>query len=327
MTGQMWVDAWDPSYGSSLTDGAMDDSSARLTLDLETSPANWAPVTPIVDSWRPAELLVVDGVRRIDARVWYSDDDHPAPVLGIAASVAAGVVRIGVASDNPDRRQARVAEIRMGRGVYTSWSNATDMITPVATYPIRHAAGAEFEDLQAAAQQHMRELELTAALATRDNDDDLMILDGPLSGRTTIPRTLGYIKTHHAAYLPPELNAVVARLGPGQRTPVFTIGTNWSRHSWYLRLPTAAPSPWAGVVRCEAADSLSRDAVIRLADTSAHLLPGLASEPHKDARAPQNLIPIGGLEKALRHRLGDPTKLHRALAATAAAHFPIGTAS
>jgi hypothetical protein len=41
--------------------------------------------------------------------------------------------------------------------------------------------------------------------------------------------------------------------------------------------------------------------------------------PHKDPRAPQNLVPIGGLERELRHRLGDQQVLYRALRAAALA--------
>ena len=50
-----------------------------------------------------------------------------------------------------------------------------------------------------------------------------------------------------------------------------------------------------------------------LADRVAATLPRFASEPHKDARAPQNLYPIGGLERQLRHRLGDAAVVYRAL--------------
>lgn len=305
MSARVWVDPWDPSFGTSLGDGALDESTARLTLDLESPPESWAPVAPAADSWRPSELLIVDGVRRIDARVWFSDVDHPAAVLGIAASVAAGVVRID--------GHARVSEPRVGRGIFTSFPDAEAITTPITEYPVIHTPGGEFDDLQLAVQRRMGDLEVEAAFATRGSDDDLMIMDGPLVGRTTIPRALGYIKSHRASYLPPDLNEVVVRLQAGHRTPVFTIGTSWSRHTWYLRLPTTSTSPWAGVVRCEAAESLSRTEVLRLADTSAAVLPGLASESYKDSRAPQNLIPIGGLEKALRHRLGDSMKLHRAL--------------
>ena len=57
--------------------------------------------------------------------------------------------------------------------------------------------------------------------------------------------------------------------------------------------------------------------VTQLADLTARLLPPLASSPHKDPRAPQNLVPIGGLERELRHRLGDQQLLYRALRAAA----------
>jgi hypothetical protein len=52
---------------------------------------------------------------------------------------------------------------------------------------------------------------------------------------------------------------------------------------------------------------------VRLADSSAMTLPRLASIPYKDPRAPQNLLPIGGLERRLRALLGDARLLHRAL--------------
>lgn len=311
MTARLAVDPWDPSYGSALGEAALEASTATFTLDLEEDPGAWAPMSPPDDAWLPEEVLIVDGVRRIDARLWFTEPDEPAPTLGLAASYAAGVVRI---ADG----QARVEEVRVGRGAYTSSATAADLVTRVATYPVRHTSGAEYDDLVLAVQNHMRDLELLAAQSTRTNDDDLLVVDGPLRGRTSIPRTIGYIKTHQAAYLPPELNAVVAALAPGQRTPVFSIGTSWSRHTWYLRLPVVSSSPWAGVVRCEVADTLSKGEVITLADTSATVLPPLGSQPHKDPRAPQNLIPIGGLEKLLRHRLGDPVKLHRGLSAYAA---------
>src|ERR1022692_5005135 len=39
----------------------------------------------------------------------------------------------------------------------------------------------------------------------------------------------------------------------------------------------------------------------------------MASSPHKDPR-PQNLVPIGGLERQLRHRLGGQQLLYLSLA-------------
>jgi hypothetical protein len=91
------------------------------------------------------------------------------------------------------------------------------------------------------------------------------------------------------------------------------MGTNWDRHSWYLRLPGPPGAPWAGIVRIECAADLQLTDVFRLADLSQACLGRFASTAYKDSRAPQNLYPIGGLERELRHRLGDPRLLHRAL--------------
>ena len=73
--------------------------------------------------------------------------------------------------------------------------------------------------------------------------------------------------------------------------------------------------PWAGIVRCEATGTLPLATVVALADTVTVALPRFASVAHKDPRAPQNLAPIGALERLLRHRLGDAQICYRALRA------------
>lgn len=148
------------------------------------------------------------------------------------------------------------------------------------------------------------------------------MIDGPLRGRQHLPRALGYIKSHRTTYLPPDLNALVGTLVPGQRTPVFLAGTNWDRHTWYLRLPGAtgsAAAPWAGIVRVECSADLPASEVTGLAGLSQVCLGRFASAEYKDTRAPQNLYPIAGLERELRRRLGDPRLLYRALRLTAQA--------
>jgi hypothetical protein len=168
--------------------------------------------------------------------------------------------------------------------------------------------------LSQALQRHLAEVEVVTAIEARaavnehdvPPDSDLLVVDGPLRGRQHLPRSLGYIKSHHSTYLPPELNALVAALAPGQRTPVFLMGTSWDRHSWYLRLPGAPGSPWAGVVRIECSAELSVSEVTRLAAVSQKCPGRFASAAYKDSRAPQNLYPIAGLERELRRRLGDP---------------------
>ena len=148
------------------------------------------------------------------------------------------------------------------------------------------------------------------------------MVDGPLGDRRHIDGAVGYVKAHHVSYLAAAQQAVVGRLAPGDRTPLFRIGSERFRWSWYVRLPGPATHAWWGIVRCEADGDLSLDEAAARADVVAATLPRYASQPHNDPRAPQNLHPIAGLERELKRRLGDPLLLERALR-SAAAEAPI----
>jgi hypothetical protein len=81
-----------------------------------------------------------------------------------------------------------------------------------------------------------------------------------------------------------------------------------------VRLPGNVSHPWEAVVRCETPrDGRPLLAAASLADEVTATLPRFASRPHRDVRAPQNLYPIGGLERHLRHRLGDAGVIGRHL--------------
>jgi hypothetical protein len=309
------VDPWDPSYGQATGDeqAVLDASTAELDLDLELPAASWRPLDPAAGVVPPDAVLFLDGVRRIDARVWVHGGGGQ-PATGIAASLAAGVVCCDGA--------ARVTDVAVERGLFTAAPEAGDIITRAAVYPARRAGGPGFDQLSLAMQQRLSDIEVELALAMRGPGraaDDLLVVDGPLRSRVHMDRTVGYIKTHHASYLPDAQAAVVGALRPGQRTPAFAIGTTWRRTSWYLRLPSGTDAPWAGVVRLECSPDLAPKEVTELADLTARMLPPLASAPHKDPRAPQNLVPIGGLERELRRRLGDQQLLYRALRSAALA--------
>jgi hypothetical protein len=338
------VDAWDVGYGTALAIAEEDlpASVARVETDIETPAGQWAPIPAASDTPHPSAVLFVDGVRRIDARVWIEDSAAPGddtlPVGGIAAtasmavcaSYAAGVV---CCCGQPGRRQAHLLGAEIRRGLFTTAAHATDIQTRAGTYRARHTVGRDTVPLTMtlsnALQRALAEIEVITALAARtalphaasspngqDGADDLLVIDGPLRNQAHLPRTMGLIKTHRAGYLPPELNRVVAALTAGQRTPVFLMGTSWERHAWYLRLPSTPDvpgAPWAGVVRCEAATDLSLAQLTALANLSQTVLCRYASVAYKDSRAPQNLVPIAGLENTLRHRLGDTRVLYRAL--------------
>ncbi|MEZ0348589.1 MAG: DNA double-strand break repair nuclease NurA [Thermus sp.] len=142
----------------------------------------------------------------------------------------------------------------------------------------------------------------------------LLVVDGPVRLRREAP-ILGYIKTHWARYLPPEKEALLHRLAPGERSPLFRIRRKGLElASWYLRLPLppegVRPTE-AGLLRLE---TPLEGPYERLAALSVSLFPALASHPVKDPRAPQNLTPVGGLERELGRRMGRREVVARFLA-------------
>lgn len=322
------VDGWDPAYGSAMEDTgeatAVAESTARIDAAVETQPAKWAPVVAGPESKEPGAVVFVDGVRRIEARVWIPDAAGTNASMGVAASYAAGAV----CCCPEDGAHMLVTEQR--RGLFTTDAHTTDVTTRAGEFRSHHVAADEAESpavtLSAALQRELLSLELVIAAAARaevtghcaNPDTDLLLIDGPLRSRDHLPRALGFIKTHRAIYLPTELNDVVGRLAAGERTPVFLMGTSWDRYAWYLRLPCRPGSPWAGVVRVECAASLPAIEAVDLASLSQQLLPRYASVEYKDQRAPQNLVPIAGLERQLRRRLGDQKVVYRALQVAAA---------
>ena len=305
---RFFVEGWAPEYGSPAEE-ALAPATVEVDVGVEIAADRWAPMRPAAGP--PPECLVfVDGVRRIDARVWIESDDGLRQ--GVCASYAAGAVRC-------DGR-ATLVDAAVERGVFCAGSGVDAIVTRHATYHPRPATGEAPEQLWLAVHSRMADLEAKAAIAAGGGcKGGLVVVDGPLRDRRHVPGVVGYVKSHHVRYLGPGHEEVVVALGAGERTPLLHLGGAFPRWSWYLRLPHGTGHPWAGVVRCEAPPDLDVAAAAALADTTARELPRFASEPHKDPRAPQNLHPIAGLERALRRRLGDPALLERALRLAAAA--------
>ena len=320
------VESWDPAYGLPGEALDLDDTSADVVVDIEVPAPQWAPLDVPDGSGDAAAGVVVfvDGVRRVDARAWvHGPDGSVAPAL--CATYAAGAVRCtpGPSSVRPGSAtvagaSARISAVLVERGLFTASPHALGVHTRAGDYPLRTVGSTRTEALPLALQARMAELEISAAEAACDGDCDLLVVDGPLRGRGHLPNAVGFIKTHQVAYLPAAQHGVVGALAPGQRTPVFATGTAFSRYACYLRLPGGVATPWAGVVRLEVPADLDVPVAVALIERAAGALPRYASQPHKEPRAPQNLYPIAGLERALRRRLGDEALLYRALRQAAA---------
>lgn len=293
------VESWSPGWGSSLQGGdELVPTHGEVDVGCEVPAGRWEPRGA---AGTPAERVVfVDGVRRVDAQLWVTDERGTRP--GLAVSLAAGLVTCdGRAVVGPTRtRRGIVGQAPMPR-----------LDVRGAVYDRMHVGGGDPETLLAGAQDRLGTLERTVAADAPDGD--LLVVDGPLPGDHGLAHAVGYVKSHHMAYLPDEQAAVIGRLPPGRRSPLFVIQTSRSRYSWYLRLPGGRGHPWAGVVRCEASADLGVGEAAALADRVTASLPRFASQPHKDPRAPQNLYPIAGLERRLKRLLGDARLLERGL--------------
>lgn len=295
------VETWAPDYGVAADSTHLEETSGDVDVSIEVAASAWQPIAPPVTE-APDTVLFVDGVRRIDARIWYHDDDVIRP--GVCASVAAG----SVLCRGPE---AHLNQTTVTRGFFARSSPAADAITTRhGTYHYFVCAGDTEDNFYLGIHQQMTAAEATVAIG---HTADVVVFDGPLRHRND-PRAIGYVKTQQVQYLPDELQRVVSLLRAGQRTPLFLIGgPTATRYSWYARLPGPRSQPLSGVVRLELPAVGALADACRRADTVTGLLPRYASEPHKDPRAPQNLYPIAGLEHHLRHRLGDPLLLERSL--------------
>lgn len=295
---------WPADYGSPVTDDGLAATTVPVDYDHEVPQAAWGPVTAAAPGPQQP-VWFVDGVRRMEARAWITADDGvTAP--GLVGSWAAGAIRCDGA--------AVIKECRVDRGLFSAVASRPELVTRdglvFAGCPTDADADAV---LRNALQARMRGLELDVARDVAANDE-LIVVDGPLRRRLH-GRAVGYVKTQQVEYLSAALRPVVAELGVADRTPLFVLSTDaFKQWSWYLRLADVGHHPWESVVRCETpADGVDLPHAQALADEVSALLPRFASSPHRDVRAPQNLYPIGALERHLRHRLGDAAVIGRRL--------------
>ena len=312
------IEGWSPRFGSPVENDGDEVPAARVDPGPELPAEDWRPLGSGEES--EARVYFIDGVRRIEARVWITGPGQPRP--GICASYAAGVVRCG--------RRAKIVSTAVRRGLFGR-AEVPELTTRAGRFRGCPVAGDDMQQLVNGLQERMGRLEIEVAgeagsrMSEPFPEGELFVMDGPLRGRQRIPGAIGYVKSHRVRYLPAGPREVVARLAPRRRTPVFLIQTTWTRYSWYLRLSEAEGHPWSGIVRCEAWSDTPLEQVTRVANLTAAVLPRFASAPHKDDRAPQNLYPIAGLERELRRLLGDRGLVYRALRRAVREYSPAAT--
>ncbi len=310
------VDPWAPEYDGALQlplEAEEDESPAEIDIAVEQP--LWQQILPR-EMPRPA-IIFVDGVRRVELRVLGAKDEYL--FYGLFGALAVGAARIGP-------QEARISDqtivrvLVLGGGEVPKAVEVAGLGGSISLCFDGHAAAentpvAPMETLQ----RLMRTTEAVLAQNLALSSGTFVIGDGPLTHlRPSTARILGFIKRLHRAYLPTAESRLLLTFEVGHRTPIFLIrdpAGRFDRYSWYVRLATPPPlaHAYAGVVRMEVSSAAGLELARLGADISARFLPGMASTPERDPRAPQNLVPIGALERDLRHRLGDSQWIRRLL--------------
>ncbi len=302
------LEAWNPEYALPERVGADDEGSGLEDIQVHYE-GDWTARTPT--RLKPSNwpiVYLVDGRQRIDAQIADSRGRR-----GLLATVIAGAVL-------RDGGGIRPVGEPLKRHILLHSSDLEEPLPPglVQYQPVK-TLKSDPASLRAKVIEEMRSLE---ASLVNELEGGLVIVDGQIyrgeKSYTAPERVLGYTKTQAAIYLGLEQQPLLNELMPYQRTPIFQIPGKAIKRpldvfSWYVRLPLNPSAPFypgAALLRVETPTLEPKDAV-RLADQSVSLFCEMASSPARDPRAPQNLIPIGGLEQWLGRHMGQGDVVRR----------------
>jgi uncharacterized protein len=311
------LDPWGGDPASQITVPYKIDSAdtSVLALDDPIEDRPWAPVVPAPPAL-PTVTVVVDGVLRSDMTALVAEGEQQA--LALFGSYATGAV---VMDHHAELAHDQVARLFIVGG---------NQASPDVDVPAGSGRPLRYRGYSAPCDTHEKlwetlitamckaEAGMAEALSTPTS---LILADGNLTFLGGSSCVVGVIKSLHRIYLTGRRAAILERLRPRERTPLFRIvsGQRCERYqvlTCYLRLapPQRIEPACAGLVRLEVKASLGMPHAVVLLEQAAVHVCALASHAPKDPRAPQNLIPLGGLERQLRHKLGDPLLVRRGIA-------------
>ncbi len=287
------------------------ETPARAEPGIESD--DWSrPIAPAPAA--PGTVWFVDGVRRVELRLLASDDEGTQG-FGLFGTSAVGAVRCDGRARFAAHEVAR--SVVLGGGLNPQRVEVEIGGERLAFEP-RSEPGSEPDTPLEGLQHQMQKAEASLAARTAAGGDGLVLTDGRLGFLdATASPVVGVVKRFVRRYLQPEHDALLPKLGPGQRTPLFGIvyeGQPLERYAWYTRLVPLRPA-WhdhAGMVRCEVRAGVGVDEARTLADRVSALLPAFAGRTG-DPRYRQNLAPVGALEGWLQHRMGHRGLVRRAL--------------
>ena len=306
------LDPWPGDYDGALQ---IEELQALQAAEIDTAAETpeWIAIPAAREQCCQTKIAFIDGVRRIDARV-VGETDSGQIVYGMFGSLGVGAVEIEGTKAVIDRvivrRYLLLGSSRSSQPVGFQIGNVPISYEPYST------ADSGPSGPMLALQNQMRAEEASLA-ETAEASGAYVFADGPLNYFSGLKhRTIGVIKRLHQPYIPSLQFALLSRLQLGDRTPVFAIlDGKYDRYAWYLRLakPRTLEYGVAGIIRLEVRTGVGIDEAVKSAEMSAMSLPAFASDPARDPRSPQNLLPVGALEQELRRRLGDDMVIRRGI--------------
>ena len=124
------VDGWDPSYGASLElEEQLQESTATVAVDVELPASRWQAIDATTDRALPGAILFVDGVRRIEARVWIDDEvsdgarssDAQQPARLVRGGRGVLLWRAGASGDGGDASRSVLGRAPRERHRHPGW--------------------------------------------------------------------------------------------------------------------------------------------------------------------------------------------------------------
>ena len=306
------VSAWDPGYGTNLDFKDFGDTdSVEVDDSIEYATGDWRGIDAVLPN-DPLDVFFIDGIQRIEASLSLLAEHDDVPRSALLGAVGAGIVhwdRRLMKSQFKELLHQRLVVLPVG----VSSQTLGTLGTSVLPFEIRHSKGSDFNDLQDELLKQMSELEVLLTKSIDYEPENLVIADGRVR-RDHPVFVVGYIKSNEKQYLSGKPAQTVPEIKLGQRSPIFRIEDSFPRFSWYIRVgDIVGGHGWQGIARLEVSAELALDAVVSYAAMTAEYLPIAAPPLHLDPRAPQNLIPIGALERELRRGLGDAELVNRKL--------------
>jgi hypothetical protein len=305
-------------------------TSDKVNTEVEFGNGEWQPIHLAIAPELPNQILFIDGRLRLDAKFLGRRDDEI--LYGAFATIAVGAVLV---DRTISRAKCIATEVRR---IIALGGNLAAPVT-VVPCPVSGRGDLKYDYCLTSSnnepdtpsqivQSAMLDEELRIANELSLNkeliqENTLIVRDGPLLYRVyqTPYDTIGYVKTMGKAYLKGENAQVLRELKVGDRTPIFRISNTYgSNLSWYLRSGSKDLNykrlgyhDLHGIIRIDLDGGVPLDRAKAIADQSTYLIPQYASHPTRDPRAPQNLTPVGALEKELGRRMGSRELISRRL--------------